>query len=326
MILRQVLAERVSGLKRRVELETPIVEEIPRMAKILSSIEMAFAPTPLGLVPIIVRGKAYGEVAGLWYRVTFPRTLNEPSVATVGEGRGGVIPTPKAPTITIPAVSIGIAKAPSIAVAKVPTIAVASAAVPKAASIVIPVARTGKVPTSLGRFKCGWAIAGLTDGLNDLVETLESVLVRINEVVDDLVSTVDNTKKSVMSLDAKVDDLRTKVNDALDKLRANTEIAVNTGLDTLRTNVEPPVNAGLDTLRKNAESTVNSGLDTLRTNTESAVNEGLAKVIPALYDAWGIPRTMAITPIHIRNVTSMGFEFQSFGRTTCYFIAIGSLR
>lgn len=278
-MLREIVAEKVSGLKRRVELETPIVEEIPRPAKILSSVEMAFPPA-LGMVPVIVRGKAYGETAGLWYRVTFPRALHEPSVVAVGEGRGGVIPTPKAPTITIAPVSISIA----------------SAGVPKAASIVVPAVRKGHVPTSLGRFSCGWAISGLTDGLNDLVETLESVLVRINQIIDDAYSAIENIRASLTSLNAKVDDLRAKVNDAL---------------ASFRDNVQTPVN---------------SALNTLRSNTESAVNEGLAKVIPSLYDAWGIPRNMALTPLHIRNVTSTGFEFQSYGKTTCYYIGVGSLR
>jgi len=323
MGLREIVAERVSGLKKRSPIETPILEQIPRPARILSSVEMALEPT-LGIVPTIVRGKAYGEVAGVWYYVTFPRALNEPSVAAIGEGRGGVIPTPKAPSIAITPVSVGVART-TVAVPSV-SIGIASTAVPKAAAIVVPAARAGHVPTSLGRFSCGWAIASLTDGLNDLVSTLESVLVRINEIVDDLKSGLDNTRSSLTSLDAKVNDLRDKVNTALEDLRVKTQSATNSGLGTFRSYIEGGVNSGLETLRGNAEAGSRVGLDTLRKNTESAVNAGLAAVIPALYDAWGIPRTMAITPIHIRNVTATGFEFQSYGKTTCYYIAVGSLR
>jgi len=257
MVLREIVAERVSGLKKHLPGETPIAQEIPVAAKIISS-ALFTLPGVEGIIPVIARGKAYGEQAGLWYRVTFLKELTEPSVVAVGQGRLGVIPTPRAPTI-----------------------AIASTAVPTGAKISIPSVRSGHVPTSLGRFSCGWAITSLTDGLNDLVGTLESVLVRLNEVIDDVVSSVNEARNSIQSLDSKVDDLRAKVN---------------------------------------------SALDTLRKNTEDSVNSGLAAIIPSLYDAWGIPRTMALTPLHVRNVTSTGFEFQSYGKTTCYYIAIGGGR
>jgi len=234
MVLRETVAERVSGLKKRVPVETPIIQEVPVPAKIISSALLTL-PEAEGIIPAIARGKAYGETAGFWYRVIFTRPLTDPSVVAVGEGRSGVIPKP-------------------------------SAGVPAAAKITIPSARTGHVPTSLGRFDCGWAIASLTDGLNDMTGTLESVLRRLNEVVDDVYSGLNETRNSLKSLDAKVDDLRNKVNDAF------------------------------------------------------------VAVIPALYDAWGIPRTMALTPLHVRNVSSAGFEFQSYGKTTCYYIAVGSFR
>jgi len=234
MVVRERVAEKVSSLKKRMPIETPIIQEVPIPARILSS-ALFTLPEVEGVIPVIVRGKAYGETAGFWYRVLFARSLIDPSVVAIGEGRTGVIPTP-------------------------------SAGVPAIAKITVPSARSGHVPTSLGRFECGWAISSLTDGLNDLVETLESVLVRLNEVVDDLYSGLNETRNSIKSLDAKVDDLRNKVNDTF------------------------------------------------------------VSVIPALYNAWGIPTKMALTPLHIRNVSSTGFEFQSYGKTTCYYIAIGSFR
>jgi len=256
MALREIVAERVSGVKKRLP-GTPIVQEIPVPARIMSSALFTF-PEVGGVVPTIVRGKAYGEIAGLWYRVLFPRAVTDPSVVAIGEGRRGVIPKPKAPAI-----------------------AIASAEVPAAAKITIPSVRTGHVPTSLGRFTCGWAVASLTDGLNDMMVTLESVFSRLNEVIDDLTAGLNETRNSLTSLDAKVDDLRGKVNAALDKLR---------------------------------------------TNTEGSVNQGLGAILPALYAAWGIPETMTLTPLHVRNVSATGFEFQSYGKTTCYYIAVGSFR
>jgi len=49
------------------------------------------------------------------------------------------------------------------------------------------------------------------------------------------------------------------------------------------------------------------------------INDALA----SLYDVWGIPYDVAITPVHIRNVKSDGFEFLSLGKTKIHWIAIG---
>jgi len=42
-----------------------------------------------------------------------------------------------------------------------------------------------------------------------------------------------------------------------------------------------------------------------------------------LYNTWGLPTNVVPTPLHVRNVTSSGFEFQSYGNTTVYWIAVG---
>jgi len=299
MALRETVAERVSSLRKRLPAETPIIQEIPAIAKKVSSVSFTL-PEVEGIIPVIVRGKAYGEQAGLWYHVSFPKALVDPSIVAVGEARRGEIPTPKAPTIEIAPVAISV---PSVSIGIVAT------KVPKPATINVPTVRSGHVPSSLGRFTCGSAIKSLTDGLNDLIVTMESALGRVNEVIDDLTQSVNGIRSSLTSVNEKVDDLRDKVNVALDSLRINTENANNVVFDTLR---------------KNTEKASNTGLDTLRKNTESAVNKGLASVLPGLYAAWGIPTNMAPTPLHIRNVTSTGFEFQSYGKTTCYYIAVGS--
>ena len=276
MAVRRIIAETIRGPLKRAGIKTPILDEVPVKAEIISSLEFVF-PAVMGLIPVIVRGKAYGEVAGAWYKVFYPRRISDPSVVAIGEGRKGEIPPVWAPTISIPKVFVK----------------VASAKVPKLADIKVPKIDLPRIPTSIGEFECGWAISGLCDGLNDMVEKVERGLRRINELRDKLATTLDQVKSSMQSMDAKVDDLRAKVNVAV------------------------------DTLRKNVISGSNTAFSTMGTNVRSAVNSGLAKVLPGLYDAWGIPRTMALTPLHIRNVTSTGFEFQSYGKTTCYYIAIG---
>jgi len=50
------------------------------------------------------------------------------------------------------------------------------------------------------------------------------------------------------------------------------------------------------------------------------------QVLKDLYDMWGIPKDKALTPVHIRNVTSTGFEFLSLGKTKIYWLAIGKRR
>jgi len=257
----------------------PALKNIPLAAEIKSQTAFSF-PESLGKVPVIERGTAYGKTAGQWYRVTFRRELYDPSVVAVAMVRAGSIPKPTIAGINIATV----------------TVSVVSAAVPKSASITLPTVRQGSVPTSLGRFTCGWAVTGITDGLNDLMTTLENVFARLNEVIEDLISTAQEAKGSLQSLDAKVDDLRGKV---------------NTALSTLATNVQKSTNTGLDGLRKNTEGSINSGLQT---------------ALAQLYAAWGLPTNVAVTPIHVRNVTLSGFEFQSFGDTTVYYIAVGSLR
>lgn len=298
MAVRRTIAETVRRPLKRAGVKTPILDKIPLPARIISSSEFVF-PAAMGVIPVIARGKAYGEVAGVWYKVFFPRAIRDASVVAIGEGRTGEIPVVKAPTISIPKVSVAI---PTVSVR------VASAKVPKVADIKVPKIDLPSIPTSLGRFECGWAISGLCDGLNDMVVILERGLRRINELRDKLATTLDQVKSSMDGIDAKVDDLRAKVNTALDELRKNSQASINDGLSKLRGNVK----SGADT-----------ALGTMGTNISSAVNSGLAKVLPSLYDAWGIPKTMALTPLHVRNVTKTGFEFQSYGKTTCYYIAVG---
>ncbi len=75
MAIRRRVAERFSTVKKRAGLETPILGEVPLVAEVLERFEL-----PKGVIPAMARGKAYGEVAGLWYRVRFPRPIYEPIV------------------------------------------------------------------------------------------------------------------------------------------------------------------------------------------------------------------------------------------------------
>ena len=279
MALRTILAERLAPIKKRLKLETPVIEEAPLLAKVISSIELAF-PSILGKIPVIVRGKAYGETAGYWYRVSFPRALSEPSVVCVGEARGGLIPTVPAPKVTIASVGVASTKV----------------GVPKTIPVEIPVTAIPYINESFPYFisDFAWVRKQICEPLNELVKSLYRVQSRLNEGIRRINDGFAKTKKAVQDTNASLSDFRGKV--------------------------ESSINTGLRSSRDNAQRALNTTIK----NTESAVNERLAAIIPALYNAWGISSRMTITPIHVRNVTSTGFEFQSYGKTTCYYIAVGS--
>lgn len=95
--LRDRIADRVSNLKRRTGISTPVVDEVPLKAKSLSQDVYAQLDRSGNIgfprvFPAVVRGKAYGEVAGRWYQVSFTRPIREPSVVAVAEGRKGDMP------------------------------------------------------------------------------------------------------------------------------------------------------------------------------------------------------------------------------------------
>jgi hypothetical protein len=262
LALRRRIAERIAVPLKRAGVETPILEELPHKAEEITAFyyqaveQYSHGQLELLHIPAFAHGKAYGETAGLWYRVTFPKPIINADVVAVAEGRKGEIPEVKMPTITIPRVEL-------------PTIR----------DITVPDIALPHVPTSIGRFQCGWAVSGITDGLNDMIIILEEGLTRINETID--------------KADAAMAEIRKNLRDVYDSIKD---------------------------FREKLQTTFNTHV----TDLEARINTGLGRVLPALYKAWGIPSNMAVTPVHIRNVTSTGFEFQSFGRCTVHWFAIGT--
>ena len=265
MAIRRRIAERIATPLKRAGVETPVLEQIPHRAEELAAFYYEAVQqssrgqiAELLRIPAFAHGKAYGETAGFWYRVTFPKTILSPNVVAVAEGRRGEIPTVKAPTISIPRVDL-----------------------PTLKDITIPDIVIGRLPTALGRFECGWMppLPGITDGLNDLMVRLEEALARINEIIDKTSDAVAKTRENIRDVYDSLTDFRSKVQASLNKYRDNIE---------------------------------------------TSVNSGLARILPALYKAWGIPSNMAVTSINVRNVTSTGFEFQSLGKCTVHWICLGT--
>jgi len=280
MTLRSILAERVSPLKKRFRIETPVIDEVPAAAKIVSSMALEL-PSVLGMILVISRGKAYGETAGLWYRVTFPKALNEPSIVAVAEGRAGSIPSVAAPKITIASVEVA------------------------STSVAVPASIPVEIPTTVIPY---------------VNESFPSLTSDIAWVRDQICAPVNRIVESLYRIQARINDSIYRINEGFTKTKKAVEDS-NTSIADLRTKTETGINAGLKTSRDNTQKALNTTI----INTQDSVNKGLASLIPSLYAAWGLPSTMIITPIHIRNLTATGFEFQSYGKTTCYWIAIGSL-
>lgn len=296
MAIRRRVAERISKVKKRAGLRTPILEEIPLAAEILERFEL-----PKGVIPAMARGKAYGETAGMWYRVRFPRPIYEPVVVCVGEARRGDIPRSKlVPSIPpleklldIPAIE----ELKKVLKEKIPDLTFSwkwEIHIPTADDFVALVKgffgdwsvfnwMRDAIAWAIGNFEYAiWDTLFRPRGLEKMNELLETIRGRINERLRKIRSTF-NTKLG--DIDDRLDTLRTRANDRLGK-----------------------VGEGVD-----------ERFETLRIKT----NDSFAMLFPRLYDAWGLRRDMALTALHIRNVTSIGFEFQSYGSTTCYWIAVG---
>ena len=271
MALRRRIAERIGRPLKRVGIQTPILEEVPLRAERISTLELIF-PTVRGVIPVIERGKAYGEVAGRWYHVLFLRAIQAPSVVAIGEARRGEIPTVVAPKISIPKV-------------KVPTVAI-----PKIKDVVIPDVNIPFINLSFPYYATDISVLReLVDSLNKMTKMLYSLQSRVNDGIHWINTAFDKFTETFEATKDSLADLRGKVQVGFNEYRANIQTAFN--LDVA--------------------------------NVQSSVNAGLAKLLPALYDAWGVPRTMALTPLHVRNITSTGFEFQSYAKTTCYWLAVG---
>jgi hypothetical protein len=276
LTLRRRVAERIAVPLKRAGVETPIIEEITHAAEVISAFYyqamQQHGQLALPHIPAFAHGKAYGEVAGLWYRVTFPKPIGNPNVVAVAEGRRGEIPEVRMPTITVPRVKVPTVELPTIRDVTVP-------------DFVLPYVRE-----SIGRFECGWSAAGLTDGLNDMIGILEDGLKRINNIIDRANAAMAEIRKNIREVYGSVKEFREKVQKTFNTYTADLQDLFNTHIADL----------------------------------EGRINEGLGRILPALYMVWGIPSNMAVTPVHIRNVTNLGFEFQSFGKTTIHWICIGA--
>ncbi len=317
LAFRRRIAERIAAPLKRVGIETPILDEVPRKAEVLHEeffelvgggrIAEAVEVGEVGgriaeriRVPVFAHGKAYGETAGLWYKVSFPRRIGNPSVVCVGEAR--TTDFRKREIEKIPDLTIGkTSPIPLIEKIAIPPIDITFT------RPYLTVLTVNDFIDGIKRFLGDWGVFNwIRDAIAWAYGHVEywayTILWKryaesVNKMLDDIYKIFDSMRKGLS-------DMVRLTNDRLEALR----VAIN--------NCIASINAGMEGLRTGT----NTRVETLRTK----VNEITGDIIPALYDACGIPLGMALTPLHIRNVSEFGFEFQSFGQTTCYWIAIGS--
>jgi hypothetical protein len=295
MVLRNILAKRLSGL-RKAGVETPIINEIPVPAEIVKMDLLepyANRPEIMGLfmnLPVIAYGTGYGETAGQWYRVTYLKPIAHAQPVCVAEGRTGTIksraisraPDVVLPTITIPKVGVRTWHCRSCDTGYFSITSMSRC--PRCGSY------TTEELTGSDRYeKTGWYLAlwnakrtlgdwGLLNWARDAIAT---VLAWFGYYLF-------SGNSAFILADA-----------------------ISTQTEQVQSSVQSAFNAFVSDLRSKLKSQIDYVTD--------AVNLRLND----LYAMWGVPTNMALTPVHIRNCTDTGFEFQSYGKTTVHFIAVG---
>ena len=272
-------------------------------------------------------GKSYGPTKGTWYRAVFEVPFTEePSVVVVAVARSGALITrviDKIVTSKVTApekISVATVTAPEkilaekIAKFEIPRIGIGTAA------------EVGKKVADAYNEECkkrlgdwGWlnwardGVCSVTWGVGYItgvwIHWMYTVLVQpqIDNVRDAVNKAIaDQMDKINSALSSQVD----KINVRLGDLRGNVNTALSSQVDK--------INARLSTLVDNINGTNSSQIDKViaRVNT----------VLTDLYDSWGLPSGIIATPVHIRNLSTSGFEWQSYGGTTVHWIAIGKTK
>lgn len=329
-MIRGTLLKQLKGATFFRATEMPIAKEIaipadirsirspPSLGGITNIQELIAAMQQL---PVMISGTAYGRIAGQWYRVTFPRRIEDPHVVCTGMARAGDYITAEIPRVSKPTMrEIARASRPSLVDIprepreEIPPIAIewptkdemmseTRAKLESGCNEMIK-ARIGDwlAPPwiSTGTFCRGIANASFGRWLSDFWDKyVKSKFEALKKGVNDTVNLVYD------KLYGQIDKATTAMQENINRLYVTeTTDQINKVRDSIAVSMTDMYNS--------TNSQVNQIRD--RVNT----------VIKDLYRMWGVPVGYILTPIHIRNITSTGFEFQSFGNTTIQFMAIGS--
>lgn len=325
-MLRGTILKTIKGIPFFETAETPIADEIAIGADIKS-----ITTTPsfgairdidellevIRQMPVIVQGSAFGRIAGQWYTVTFPRRVNNPHVVCTAMARAGAF------------VAAEIARVPK----------------PMKREIARALIRIPKEPrTEIKPIKLDWpseetmgneARDKLFKGCIDLVEkrkgkdplgqcwlttfpgfvSCETFCKGIQNATfgEWLSSFWEKYTKG------KFKDLNKGIKDTVDLVYSKLYGQIDKTSTAMQENTTDQINKVRDS--------IDLAIGDLHTATNAQVNyirDRVNNVIKDLYRMIGMPGGYILTPVHIRNITNVGFEFQSYGNTTIHFIGVGT--
>lgn len=363
-MLRQIIAERISGLKK-AGVKLPIISEVAIPAEIIKQcyVEPRLVSVPgipdlgklLG-IPSFAYGEAYGETAGQWYRVTYPKAISGAVPVCVARGRTGAITTKTIDKIATPKVPAPTkVSAPTVAkVSKVGAAKIGVSEIPrtelywwKCYTCEYPWMTITKTWTRCPQ--CGssdthgpWAGTrawedglkfmywwGARKGLGDwgILNWARDLIIKCFEWLGLAMSRMLYTLWG--GVQNQIDYVRDKINSEIQRQVDMINAAFSTQMDRVDERIEQ-LRANVNSALSTQTDRINDRLSGLVDNINLANSTQMDRVIDRvnlrlndLYEMWGIPSNMAVTPVHTRNETDSGFDFQSYGKTTIHFIAIG---
>jgi ElaB/YqjD/DUF883 family membrane-anchored ribosome-binding protein len=304
----------------------------------------------------IARGTAKGPSAGVWYRVTFPTPVINPSVVAVAEAKPGTIiqrVVDKIPDISLKTIP----KIADIFPKTIPKIAdIFSKTIPRVADI------TSKQITRIQRddfnndqycklvgggardrakalappwpldmiwnwfcdtlvygiFYAGWYASGWI--LNLLWDSfLQPQIDRVRDSINSVVN--DANLKVNGQLDKVVDTVNEVIADANQKVNSQVDEVVDT-VNEVIADANQKVNSQVDEV----VDTVNEMIADANAKINSQVDritERVNLVLKDLYSMWGLPNVYSLAVVQTRNLTATGFEWLSLGNMTIHWIAVG---
>lgn len=327
-MIRGTLLRRVKGIPFFEAAEMPIAREVPLPAEI---IETNAGPriseitdwrdlfNIIKVMPVAISGKAHGRIAGQWYKVIFPKRLKNPHVVATAEARAGAFITSEIPRATKPRLrEILRARPPSLIT------------IPKEAREKIKEIRLDWPTIEEMRVE---ARTKLQSGCNDMMK---------KHIGDWLVPPFLSTETFCRALSrsafgewlsgfwdkhvkSKFEDLKGGINETVDLVHKQLWDQIDKAKDALQRmqgDYATQMTDQINKVRDNIGNTIGDVHTEIFTQT-NYVRDRVNNVTKDLYRMWGVPSGYILTPVHIRNVTSTGFEFQSYGNTTIHYIAIG---
>lgn len=288
-------------------------------------------------------GEAYGETAGEWYRVDFDRVLVNAKVVCVARARAGSLIKRNIPRIQLP--DLGeIPQQPMQDLKDIPRFWLewwwctdcdfAWLSIPGVSRTTCPSCGGGNIEEcTLSRKECAKQAThklywwGAKIGLGDWTwleagDWLDITIAGYGIVIPPWDVSFNWARNLVIAAFEWVGTALGRV------LWALWEVA-QSQIDQVQASLWESLEDSYDVLTAQVEKIrtfINEGIITEFNAVQDQVDEIQVRaneILDDLYDSWGVEKGTILTPVHVRNVNSSGFEFQSYGDTTIYYIAVG---